>query len=114
MRDVIPAPFSKKPLTRSVLLGLSASSILLLGQSVEARSPAPDSAYSVELEDAQGNPLATFRQRGTTFVLGNLGDRYNVRIENRSDSRVEAVLTVDGRDAVSGSAVPRQAASPAA
>jgi hypothetical protein len=56
----------------------------------------------VTLEDAQGNELRTFRHEGTTFVLGYLGERYNVRITNHGERRVEAVLTVDGRDAVSG------------
>jgi hypothetical protein len=54
------------------------------------------------LEDDHGTPLRTFHSDGTTFVLGYLGERYNVRISNHSDRRVEAVLSVDGRDAVSG------------
>jgi hypothetical protein len=56
----------------------------------------------VTLEDDQGNILRTFRHEGTTFALGYVGERYDVRIENHTDRRVEAVLTVDGRDAVSG------------
>ena len=58
--------------------------------------------YSVSLEDDQGNTLRAFRRTGTTFVLGYEGERYEVRLENHSDRRVEAVLSVDGRDAVSG------------
>jgi hypothetical protein len=67
-----------------------------------AHPPSPWLPYAVTLEDDRGNPLRTFHGDGTTFVLGYLGERYNVRISNQSDRRVEAVLTVDGRDAVSG------------
>lgn len=35
-------------------------------------------------------------------MLGSYGQRYNVRVVNRSGERVEAVITVDGRDAISG------------
>jgi hypothetical protein len=104
MPDVIPVPLSTRFRRGSAFAGLALSSLLLLEEPVAARSPAPSSngAYSVRLEDDQGNALPTFRQSGTTFVLGDLRERYNVRIENRTDRRVEAVLTVDGRGAVSG------------
>lgn len=70
----------------------------------DARSPWPtsSSSYSVSLEDEYGNPLRTFYKAGTTFVLGAVGDRYNVRVRNHTDRRVEAVVSIDGRDAVSG------------
>jgi hypothetical protein len=64
--------------------------------------PPPYPAYSVTLEDDHGNPLRTFRRNGTTFVLGYLGEKYEVRLSNHTARRVEAVLSVDGRDAVSG------------
>jgi hypothetical protein len=56
----------------------------------------------VSLEDEFGNPLRTFYKSGSTFVLGNVGDRYTVRLRNHTDRRVEAVVSIDGRDAVSG------------
>jgi hypothetical protein len=54
------------------------------------------------VEDLQGAPLRSFRSRGKTYVLGEYGERYNVRVVNHSGERVEAVISIDGRDAVSG------------
>jgi hypothetical protein len=58
--------------------------------------------YRVWLEEPGGTSLPTFRHRGTSYVLGEPGERYVVRVENPTAERVEAVVTVDGRDAVSG------------
>jgi hypothetical protein len=66
------------------------------------RPAPPRASVSVQLEDEEGRRLDTFTQRGQLFVLGQHGERYNVRITNRGAARVEAVLAVDGRDAVSG------------
>jgi hypothetical protein len=49
-----------------------------------------------------GVPARTFRHEGDTFVLGHLGDRYTLRILNRSGQRIEAVVSVDGRDVIDG------------
>ena len=46
--------------------------------------------------------LPTFVQAGTTYVLGEPGDRYNIRVQNPTGERIEVVVTVDGRDAISG------------
>jgi hypothetical protein len=54
------------------------------------------------VDDSSGRALPVFRHHGTTFVWGNAGERFSVRIENPTAERVEAVLSVDGRDAVSG------------
>lgn len=58
--------------------------------------------YSIELESAEGVALPSFQKNGRTFVLGEYGERYAIRIQNLSDERIEAVISVDGRDAVSG------------
>jgi len=58
--------------------------------------------YRVWLEGLNGSALPTFRQGGSSFVLGEPGERYVVRVENPTSERVEAVVTVDGRDAISG------------
>lgn len=65
-------------------------------------APASAGGYSLQLEDQYGNMLSTYYHRGSTYVLGAYNNRYNVRITNHTSRRVEAVLTVDGRDAVSG------------
>jgi hypothetical protein len=66
--------------------------------------PAPPPPYQVSLEGLDGAPLPTFRQAGARYVLGEPGARYNVRVSNPTPERVEVVVTVDGRDAVSGQA----------
>ena len=63
--------------------------------------PAPP-PYTFSLEDEQGNSLPTFLKDGRTFLLGEPGLRYNIRACNPSAQRVEAVVSVDGRDAISG------------
>jgi hypothetical protein len=63
--------------------------------------PAPP-PYSFSVEDENGNSLATFVKGGRTFLLGEPGLRYNIRVRNPTSERVEAVVSVDGRDAISG------------
>lgn len=57
----------------------------------------------VHVVDRQGGDvLPEHRHRGTTWVAGRPGDRYAVRLANRSNARVLVVLSVDGVNAVSG------------
>jgi hypothetical protein len=65
-------------------------------------APPVPPAYRVSLEDLSGTPLPTFQQAGSSYVLGEPGERYNIRVYNPTGERIEAVVTVDGRDAVSG------------
>jgi hypothetical protein len=58
--------------------------------------------YSVDLVDEAGAILPTFQYRGRTYVLGGVNQRYLVRVRNRSARRVEAVVSVDGRDVIDG------------
>lgn len=81
--------------------------VALFATSADARSPAwrprpVEPAFSFRVDDANGRALPVFRHHGTTFVWGNAGERFAVRIDNPTSERVEAVLSVDGRDAVSG------------
>jgi hypothetical protein len=81
--------------------------LVLFATSADARSPRwrprpVEAAFSFRVDDASGRPLPVFRHHGQTFVWGNGGERFAVRIENPTSERVEAVLSVDGRDAVSG------------
>ena len=57
----------------------------------------------VELVDRnQNESLAVYRHRGDTWVAGRPGSRYAVRLVNRTGTRVMAVLSVDGVNAVTG------------
>ncbi len=86
------------------LLGVFGAASVCSAESPWRRRPAATAPppYTFALEDAHGAPLSTFRQGGRVYVLGEPGDRYNIRIHNPTSERVEVVLTVDGRDAVSG------------
>ena len=64
--------------------------------------PSVSGGYEVHLEDPTGNRLNTYHKNGRTYVLGYRGNRYNIRVTNRTNARIEAVVTVDGRDAISG------------
>jgi hypothetical protein len=76
--------------------------ILGCSKSVAAHPRSASAAYVVTLEDESGRELPTFHHAGQTFVLGQYGDRYNIRVRNQTGRRIEAVVTVDGRDVVSG------------
>lgn len=71
-------------------------------RTVVADPPAQSGPFRVELVDARGQALPTFARLGRTYVLGQHGDRYRIRIVNPTPQRVEAVVSVDGRDAVDG------------
>jgi hypothetical protein len=62
------------------------------------RSDAPQ----VELVDANSHTLPTFRQSGRTYVMGSMGERYLIHLNNPTPRRVEAVVSVDGLDSIDG------------
>lgn len=59
-------------------------------------------SYSFEVVDAWGSPLRSFSHAGRTYVLGGEGQRYKIVVRNHSGRRVEAVVSIDGRDAIDG------------
>jgi hypothetical protein len=62
----------------------------------------PAAVPRMEIVDEWAQALPAFDQGGRRYVLGQIGDRYQVRIVNPTGSRVEAVVSVDGLDAVDG------------
>jgi hypothetical protein len=56
----------------------------------------------VSLTDSSGRPLRALHADGRTVAIGNDGDRYVIRVDNRSPFRVETVASVDGLDVVDG------------
>jgi hypothetical protein len=60
--------------------------------------------YQIVLEDEFGNTLPTYAHKHEWFAQGREGQRYNVRVYNHTGRRVEAVVSVDGRDVLSGGA----------
>ncbi len=61
-----------------------------------------DSRISVHLEHPDGSVYRDYWDGDSRYVAGELGERYNLRLYNHSAHRVETVVTVDGRDVVSG------------
>lgn len=57
--------------------------------------------YQVEVL-VDGAPTPSFMHGGESYVLGRLGERYVLRIHNRTGRRAEAVVSIDGRDAIDG------------
>jgi hypothetical protein len=96
----------KKQLYRySLLVAMAGVAALLVSQDALAQSPRwwhSRPGFSVTLVGANGETLRTFSHRGQTFVLGEPGVRYGIRVSNPTSRRVEAVISVDGRDALTG------------
>ncbi len=76
------------------------------GQGWPSEAQAVDRAggYQLEVTDPSGHSLPTFAHAGRTWVLGTQGQRYRIRVRNPSPYRVEAVISVDGRDVLDGKA----------
>jgi hypothetical protein len=87
--------------TRRLLLTLLAAAAASACSSPPAF--AVGSLVDVQVVDrSRGEQLSTWRYRGASYVAGRPGDRYAVRLTNRSSGRVLVVLSVDGVNAVSG------------
>ena len=103
-------------LTPGLSLGILATAALgaalaCQAQVAEAHGPISERPYvepyvsqdiSVRLESPGGGGLASYWYGGALYVEGRQGERYNVRVTNHSAARIEAVVTVDGRDVLTG------------
>ena len=66
-------------------------------------APSRDRApYDVQIIREGGDSLQTYRQNGRYYVMGDAGSRYTIRVTNPTRHRVEAVVSVDGIDAIDG------------
>jgi hypothetical protein len=90
---------------------IAALAVLLVVAVAGARDPVsvaskrpwrPQPAFSARIEDGMGRSLRTFMHGGDTFVLGEPGERFVITVNNPTAQRVEAVISVDGRDAITG------------
>jgi len=94
---------------RNTLTGLLGIGSLLLVADSCAASPLPagrplrDRSAGYELTVLiDGAPAQTYYHGGESYVLGQLGSRYTLRVSNHTGRRMEAVVSVDGRDAIDG------------
>src|SRR5262249_5233328 len=58
--------------------------------------------YDVQVIRENGETLPTYAARDRFYVQGSAGERYTIRISNPTAHRVEAVVSVDGLDAIDG------------
>ena len=65
-------------------------------------APPNYSPYGVELLSGDFRSLPTFYSSGRAYVMGSIGERYRIRITNPTARRVEAMVSVDGLDAIDG------------
>ena len=62
----------------------------------------PYGGITIALTDEYGNTLAGYAASGRTYVVGESGRRYNLRITNQTAGRFEVVASVDGLDVIDG------------
>jgi hypothetical protein len=64
----------------------------------------PHGGISITLTDEDGDPLPGFAAPGRAYVVGQVGQRYNIQIVNHTEGRYEVVASVDGLDVIDGRA----------
>ena len=80
-----------------------AAAAALTGCSVAPARAAAGHLLDMQIvERSRNTALAEHRHRGSSFVAGRPGERYAVRLSNRSGTRLLVVLSVDGINAISG------------
>lgn len=65
-------------------------------------APVVQPLVSLTLEQPGGIPMPSFLHFGSLYFAGQQGERYDLRLTNNTGERVEVVITVDGRDVISG------------
>lgn len=55
-----------------------------------------------DIEDLKGNPLESHMHEGSLYVAGEMGQEYQVVLKNLTHKKVLAVVTVDGKNVVTG------------
>lgn len=105
MRPSRSIPFASIALAALVLAGGFAEPAH--ARQKHAFAAAPDAPIaqplvSLSLERPGGGTLPAFLHLGSMYFAGQQGERYDLRLTNNSSERVEVVVTVDGRDVISG------------
>jgi hypothetical protein len=86
-------------------VGCAANAADTAGPSAFAQGPGDPAVaqpVSLTLERTDGSTLPAFFHLGGQYVAGEIGERYQLRVTNHSNERVEAVVSVDGRDVITG------------
>ncbi len=89
------------PKTIATALALLCAPVVLCN--LATAGPLRDQSGPYEIQVlVDGAPAQTYVQNGETYVLGHRGARYTLRVSNHSSRRIEAVISVDGRDVIDG------------
>ncbi|RMG94148.1 MAG: hypothetical protein D6705_17035 [Deltaproteobacteria bacterium] len=98
--------------SRLLVAGLLAGLVACATGEAEAQPPTNTHALhhpvpqgdllSVGIETLDGRPLDTYWHQGAVYVAGHPGMAYRIRLTNLTGERLEAVVSVDGRDVVTG------------
>ncbi len=59
-------------------------------------------AVQINLVDENSYALPTYFSKGNTYVQGEYGQRYQIKVRNPYATRIEVIVTVDGRDVING------------
>ena len=57
---------------------------------------------AIRIEDPKGNQLPTTQHNGKCYVAGKQNVQYQIRLQNKTNKRLLAILTVDGRNVYTG------------
>ncbi len=100
MRSRILSMLVLSTLSMSAAIGCGARSDR--GSAAPAAAPIAGQTVTVTLESPGMGPLPAALFGGSLYYAGQDGQQYAIRIANNTAQRVEVVVTVDGRDVVSG------------
>jgi hypothetical protein len=70
--------------------------------SFRASKPYLWGGVTISVVDEAGRPLPAYHQGDHVLMVGESGQRYAIRVENRTNQRFELVASVDGLDVVDG------------
>jgi hypothetical protein len=94
---ITPSRYSRLAIAVAGLVACAAPSRNAESRPLRATAPGYEAQILVD-----GVPAPTFWHEGESYVLGHTGQRYVIRVLNHSGRRIEAVVSVDGRDVVDG------------
>ena len=101
-----PLPF----LTLGLLAAALPLPLLLAGAAPATACQAAPCPYSIEVL-VDGQPLATYAARGTTYVEALRGREYAIRLRNNTGRRVAVALSVDGLNSIDAKSTTARDAS---
>ena len=96
---------ASNPHSRSHFFRFISSACLIaatFGSWISSASAFHTGSIEVKVVDASHNQLPSYHHRGGLYVMGRHHQRYMIEVTNHGSSRMEVVLTVDGRDVING------------